>query len=1665
MEDSDSGNTANPDNSDKSIGIRSENVSRSAEPGQTIPAVSKDNPDSTRAEVQDPSRVEISDGKWEVKWNFTNPNSYLLDSVILNNGSAELAKINGSIQFSDVSNFGSGIFLNTSTDYLDHLVLGYEQKYRMFIADKNNHRVIELDEGGNHVWQYGQNGTSGTANGLLFGPQSVELVGQNKILITDTLNHRIIMVNQSNLDSIDWEFGVTGTSGSGPNNLDTPTYSTLLENGDILVTDANNHQVIEIDYANKNKGWTYGSGIPGSGNNQLKIPSSAFKLVNGTTLIADRGNHRVIIVDNTKKVLWQYGDPLDPGFGNNQLNSPSFAYMNTNGNILISDWGNHRVIEVDLNRTLHWQYGTSGLSGTGANLLENPEKIYPLPGGNMLIIDGNNHRVLEVDPLKKWVWQYGQNSSFGVSAGKLNLPLDAKRQVSKYMPAGEYTSGVVAAAKPVLWTGFDADLILPPECSIEFYFRIGTTNVPDTSWSPWDGPFTEPAEFKLESRGERYLQFRVIMSSNNKSASPKILAIGFNYQTFKRTGNVTVCNCIETRIIQFGYFTPVIQTNGQIINYYYSTDNGSTWVTVPLNHSLKNVDVSNDMIRIKIEMLTTDYITSPSIDSITINLTTYGSLTRLDVLPVILNISAGEKYEFSAVGYDSRGNILEISPVWSTTIGTMKGAELTAQTKVGTGYVNATAESITGSAFITVVPNDLDVIKVKPERVNVTAGSDRAFTATGYDEYDNEMEIEVVWSTTVGSMTGNVLHAQLNEGQGIVVASNGSKFGVAIVDVKFDFEHPPPEIRGEIPNQVYPEDSKPWQLKLTPFEFDLDDTASNLNWYVTGVNTKLFYVSGEYHKDDILTFTPIPNAVGNTEITLWLEDSSGFSVSKEIWVNLTPVNDKPWINPIPDLTIKKGEEYTFDFSPYIKDIDNDKSDLTIFTFSSLGLNYIRQDGYRAIFDYPLNFEKTRDIITITVSDGSEFSEDLFILNLTNNRPPQFSDERKFPESASFWEDENKTVVNKIDRYFIDPDGLELTYEFISRNIFAKVKNGDLIISSKKPDWYGTDTLLVRARDNGGAFKEAPLFVTVIPVNDGPKIENLPDIDVHYNIDYQLDLSGFISDVDNASSDLVIKTSEKDNIRIDERYPHTLIINYSRIMSGFEFEVNITVSDGLLESSVFLNIYVSDNNPPVIIKNFRPIQFFEDQLLNDYLKLDEYFKDVDGPDVSFKIHNKTISAEIDKNNFVDIWAPAEWYGQDTIMFEAVDNKNSSTFAVVAVTVIPVNDKPIISDIPAQSGNVNALWVLDLKPYVFDPDNSLEELDFELDQPKGYALLHGSSILFNYDQEATEALTVKVSDSYETSSASFVVDFIGGSSGTEKPEDNRSKFEMFATWIFFIIIMAIINTGGLAIYYFKYKGRYKLEDLFLIHANGNLIAHVGGKARMYADNEILSGMLTAIQDFIKDGFSTSSESSSDDWSLDHLKFGDRNIFIERGDYMYVAAVFKGDIGYKMKRELNECLKEIDEKYSGLLKRWSGSLDGLVGINDILEKRFKSLAPKEDRKIYRRDETFEDFAVEEDDRAAGPGKAGITAGGRGTAELPDEKTTRTTKHVTRAMNDSRKTGEAAAEPGKEIHRDIIISYISGIKPSIPRPLSDKEKKKLPVTKPISDKYKEADWRRLNV
>jgi hypothetical protein len=127
-----------------------------------------------------------------------------------------------------------------------------------------------------------------------------------------------------------------------------------------------------------------------------------------------------------------------------------------------------------------------------------------------------------------------------------------------------------------------------------------------------------------------------------------------------------------------------------------------------------------------------------------------------------------------------------------------------------------------------------------------------------------------------------------------------------------------------------------------------------------------------------------------------------------------------------------------------------------------------------------------------------------------------------------------------------------------------------------------------------------------------------------------------------------------------------------------------------------------------------------------------------------------------------------------------------------------------------------------------------------------------------------------------------------------------------------------------------GTFLVEDAFLIHNNGLLIAKQTRRIREDVDGDVFSGMLTAISSFAKDSFKTEEKVA-----LSRLDFGENQILIERGRCIFLAVTILGDESIYMPFYISEIVSEIEERYGDILENWDGDMNQLEGVEDIVKK----------------------------------------------------------------------------------------------------------------------------------
>src|SRR3989475_670825 len=125
---------------------------------------------------------------------------------------------------------------------------------------------------------------------------------------------------------------------------------------------------------------------------------------------------------------------------------------------------------------------------------------------------------------------------------------------------------------------------------------------------------------------------------------------------------------------------------------------------------------------------------------------------------------------------------------------------------------------------------------------------------------------------------------------------------------------------------------------------------------------------------------------------------------------------------------------------------------------------------------------------------------------------------------------------------------------------------------------------------------------------------------------------------------------------------------------------------------------------------------------------------------------------------------------------------------------------------------------------------------------------------------------------------------------------------------------------------------IEDVFLLNAkDGLLIKHETRRLRPDVDTDILSGMLTAVQAFVKDALR-----GDDLGELNEMTVGQMHILIGRGKWLVLAARIEGDGSQTWTNQIERCIKDMEDHHWDQLDEW----DGDMSISRVLAPYIKRL-----------------------------------------------------------------------------------------------------------------------------
>ena len=115
-------------------------------------------------------------------------------------------------------------------------------------------------------------------------------------------------------------------------------------------------------------------------------------------------------------------------------------------------------------------------------------------------------------------------------------------------------------------------------------------------------------------------------------------------------------------------------------------------------------------------------------------------------------------------------------------------------------------------------------------------------------------------------------------------------------------------------------------------------------------------------------------------------------------------------------------------------------------------------------------------------------------------------------------------------------------------------------------------------------------------------------------------------------------------------------------------------------------------------------------------------------------------------------------------------------------------------------------------------------------------------------------------------------------------------------------------------------FKVEQVFLIHKDtGNLLKSVVADNFNEEDADLVSAMLTAINDFVADSFNRSDDRTEQ--HLDTVKTDDFTLLVRQGPQAILVAAVSGNISREATSQLQITLEEIQRIYLTDLKEYTG------------------------------------------------------------------------------------------------------------------------------------------------
>ncbi len=139
-------------------------------------------------------------------------------------------------------------------------------------------------------------------------------------------------------------------------------------------------------------------------------------------------------------------------------------------------------------------------------------------------------------------------------------------------------------------------------------------------------------------------------------------------------------------------------------------------------------------------------------------------------------------------------------------------------------------------------------------------------------------------------------------------------------------------------------------------------------------------------------------------------------------------------------------------------------------------------------------------------------------------------------------------------------------------------------------------------------------------------------------------------------------------------------------------------------------------------------------------------------------------------------------------------------------------------------------------------------------------------------------------------------------------------------------------------------HPVSQVFLIHRRtGLLLFQAQNVADETQDGDMVSGMLTAIQDFVHDSFKVPNHEH-----LDTIQIGEVTVLVESGPEAILAGILRGDAPPRLRETFRMALHDVHAEFGDALRAFAGNAEVFGGAHRLIEPCLSLQFVKGDERI---------------------------------------------------------------------------------------------------------------------